>query len=83
MQMGDKPDVMSLPVLKQSAYVLQSFENGLTLKELTKLLEGETSLAKAYLIFFKQMECFKEDPFEKWFLTEKGKETLSYRRQRY
>lgn len=67
--------MLSLPVLKQSAYVLQCFEKGLTKEEIVKLLEDERSLAEAYLIYFKQMGCVQETS-GKWFLSQRGKVTL-------
>ena len=75
MSTNDKLDIVALPILKQSACVLQAFENGLTLKELVLLLEGEDSLANAYLLFFKQMGCIKEQE-NRCFLTEKGRATI-------
>ena len=73
----DTVDSLLLDTVTQAARIMKIFEKGATDKELVDYLQQETSLARAYLIFFKQMswiESAESSPY--WRLTKRGRDTL-------
>jgi hypothetical protein len=74
-------DPASLETISQAIYVLRLFENGMTISQLVEVLDGETSQAQAYFIFFSQMKGIEGSDIARaelgyWHLSEKGRETL-------
>jgi hypothetical protein len=70
-------DPSSLGVVDQSVFVLRCFEEGITFRQLAERFTDETSLAKSYFVFFRQMKWIEEYSKERWRLNEKGRETLA------
>jgi hypothetical protein len=71
-------DPLSLSVIDQAAFVLQCFEKETTAGGLVECLEGEASLAQAYILFFSQMGWIRKYGTEQWRLTDKGKEAMAF-----
>jgi hypothetical protein len=58
-------DPSSLGVVDQSVFVLQFFEEGMTFRQLAERFTDETSLARSYFDFFRQMGWIEEDSKER------------------
>lgn len=72
-------DILTISVIEQTVFILQCFEKGMTPRQLEQTLENETSLSRAYFIFFRQMGWIKgATESGEWRLTEKGRATLAH-----
>lgn len=70
-------DTLALSTIVQAAFVLRCFEKGITSRELLQHLQGEESLTRAYLIYFKQMKWIEGEEEGVWTITDVGRETLA------
>lgn len=70
-------DPLSLDVVGQAVFILECFEKGATAQEIIEAVKGETSLAQAHFLFFKQMGWIEQEYLGKWHLTEQGRSNLA------
>jgi hypothetical protein len=73
----DNPSLspLELDTLQLTSYVLKLIKNGITTSELCACLEGEYSLAGAYLRLFSEWEWISKQG-NKWLLTALGEENI-------
>lgn len=67
---------LDLDTLQLTGYILKLIKNGITTEQLCACLEGEYSLAGAYLRLLSELDWISKQG-DKWLLTSLGEENIS------